>query len=310
MLLRKLAFLYFIATVAGLGCADASTEDPQTDASGTITDTQTLNSTTDHTADSTADDTTTTSIVLPPQGGQFDYQLGGAYAPPAGVTIVGRDRNDPPAPGIYSICYINGFQTQPDEADFWLSYPDAILRDKNGKPVGDPDWPGEMILDIRLPKLREQLAAIVGTWIEGCAAAGFQAIEIDNLDTYERFANKGLLESHAVETLAMYSEKAHALGLAIGQKNSVELAARRNELHTDFAVTEECSGYYADEDNDILECDSYIAAYGPHVLMIEYDDASFRKGCERYASWPLIKRDLDLVPAGNKGYVYQTCAGR
>ena len=138
MLLRKLAFLYFIATVAGLGCADASTEDPQTDASGTITDTQTLNSTTDHTADSTADDTTTTSIVLPPQGGQFDYQLGGAYAPPAGVTIVGRDRNDPPAPGVYSICYINGFQTQPDEADFWLSYPDAILRDKNGTKA--PYW--------------------------------------------------------------------------------------------------------------------------------------------------------------------------
>jgi len=49
--------------------------------------------------------------VPPPGGGGLDYQLGGAYDPPAGVDIVVRDSTDEPAAGVYSVCYLNGFQT-------------------------------------------------------------------------------------------------------------------------------------------------------------------------------------------------------
>ena len=66
-----------------------------------------------------------------PTTGRVDYQLGGAYAPPKDVTIVARDSTDPPLEGVYSICYLNGFQTQPQQADFWLNeHPDLVLRDK------------------------------------------------------------------------------------------------------------------------------------------------------------------------------------
>ncbi len=127
--------------------------------------------------------TGTTNIVLPPPNAPFDYQLGGAYAPPAGVQIVSRDRHDPPAGAGYDICYVNGYQSQPDEKAFCLNgYPDLVLRDTLGQPVIDPVW-NEMLLDITTPAKRAALADVVGGWIDGCGTAGFQGVEIDNLDT-------------------------------------------------------------------------------------------------------------------------------
>jgi hypothetical protein len=62
------------------------------------------------------------AVTLPPANGKFDYQLGGAYTPPSGTVTVVRDRTASIAPGLYNICYINGFQTQPgSEADWWKS---------------------------------------------------------------------------------------------------------------------------------------------------------------------------------------------
>ncbi len=75
------------------------------------------------------------TIALPPANGMLDYQLGGAYTPPAGVVVVSRDRTASPAPGIYNICYVNGFQTQSDERSFWLTeHPELLLRDASGDP--------------------------------------------------------------------------------------------------------------------------------------------------------------------------------
>lgn len=54
-------------------------------------------------------------VALPPPGGAFDYQLGGGYQPTPATRIMTRDRSDRPAAGLYNICYVNGFQTQPQE---------------------------------------------------------------------------------------------------------------------------------------------------------------------------------------------------
>ena len=126
-------------------------------------------------------------IRLPPAGGQYDSQLGGAYAPAAGTMIVSRDREASPAPGVYSICYVNAFQTQPQDALWWTSnHPDLLLADAAGNLVGDPNWPGEILLDTGSADNRAALLSIVGAWIDQCAADGFNAIEADNLDTYSR----------------------------------------------------------------------------------------------------------------------------
>lgn len=236
--------------------------------------------------------------ALPPLDAAFDYQLGGGYPPPAGVQIVTRDREDSPAPGLYNICYINGFQIQQHEEPFWLAeHPDLILRDAAGAPIKDPDW-DEILIDIRTAAQRTAVAAIVAAWIDGCDQAGFQAIEIDNLDSFTRSGDL-LTEDHAVAAMALMADAAHARGLPISQKNSAEQAARKAELRTDFAVAEEC--------NRFDECGVYRDAYGDHVLVIEYRSQDFAAGCAAFPALSIVLRDVDLVVPGASGYVFDGC---
>lgn len=238
------------------------------------------------------------SIVLPPVNAKFDYQLGGAYTPPAGTMIVSRDRTAAPAAGLYNICYVNAFQIQPDEADTWMAqHPDLILRDSANHPIIDQDW-DEMLVDVSTDAKRTAVASIVGGWIEGCKSAGFDAVEIDNLDSYSRSQGK-LTENTNVAAMALFSAAAHANGLAIAQKNSSELVPRAAELHTDFAVAEECDHYN--------ECGDYRAGYGDHVIVIEYVRADFTKGCSAYPNLSIVLRDRDLVKPSNSAYVYDGC---
>jgi hypothetical protein len=248
--------------------------------------------------DAASADAAAASPTLPPLNGMLDYQLGGAYPPPSGVTIVSRDRSDTPAPGIYDVCYINGFQIQPGEEAMWMStHPDVILRDASGQPVIDTGW-NETLLDVSTASKRDEILAVIGPWIDGCRSAGFDAVEIDNLDSYSR--STGLLTTDdAVAMIALFADRAHADGLAIAQKNASELVPRRSEMHTDFVVAEECNHY--------TECDAYRSGYGELVLMIEYDRASFTAGCTAYPQDSIVLRDRNLVPIGMAGYVYDGC---
>ena len=76
-------------------------------------------------------------------------RTGAITIPTAGEppVFVSRDREGSPAPGLYNICYVNGFQAQPSEESFWLDdHPELVLRDAAGDPVIDADW-DEMLLD-------------------------------------------------------------------------------------------------------------------------------------------------------------------
>ncbi len=245
-----------------------------------------------------ADAGTARPIVLPPMNAGLDYQLGGPYAPPSGVTIVSRDRNAPIAAGLYNVCYVNGFQIQPDEEAFWMTeHADLILRDSAGAPVIDADW-DEMLIDVSSAAKRAAVAAIVGGWIRGCAAAGFDAVEIDNLDSYAR--SRGLLrEDDAVATMRLFADAAHAAGLAAAQKNSAELVSRRAAMGTDFVVAEECNRY--------TECDVYTASYGDLVFVIEYRRADFSAGCAAFPNLSIVLRDRDLVTPASGAYVFDGC---
>jgi hypothetical protein len=249
-------------------------------------------------AASPGDAITPSELVLPPVNVAFDYQLGGAYPPAASVKIVARDRKEKPAAGLYNICYVNGFQAQPDENDFWLSkHPDLVLRDSSGEPIIDQDW-NEMLLDVSTEPKRASLAEIMGDFIAGCADAGFVAVEIDNLDSYSRSGGR-LNPDDAVAFIKLLSDKAHTYGLAIAQKNASELVTRRAEMGTDFAVAEECTHYD--------ECDVYRDGYGDHVLMIEYQRADFDKGCAQYPGLSIVLRDRDLVRSDQPDYVFEGC---
>ncbi|HEY5958134.1 MAG TPA: endo alpha-1,4 polygalactosaminidase [Polyangiaceae bacterium] len=238
------------------------------------------------------------AIVLPEANASFDYQIGGAYTPPTGVRVVSRDRNSAPAAGPYNICYVNGFQIQPDEESFWSSqHPSLILKDGSGNPVVDEDW-GETLLDTSTAAKRTELATVIGGWITKCKADGFNAVEIDNLDSYSR--SNGLLSvANNVAFMTLLSNAAHTSGLAIAQKNSSELLGSVATMKTDFAVVEECNRY--------SECDQYQAAYGNLVFIIEYRQQDFQKGCSAYPELSIVLRNLDVSAPGSSGYVYQGC---
>ena len=249
--------------------------------------------------DDEAGPTPVVEVTLPPAGEPFDYQLGGSYEPADDVQVVSRDREEPSDPSRYSICYVNGFQTQPDEADRWRGNDgELLLRDDVGQPVVDPNWPDEWILDISTEANRDRLVDIVGEWIEGCADDGFEAVEIDNLDTFTRFP-EDISEDDAAAYAAALVERAHDAELAIGQKNTAELLERRDELGFDFVVVERC--------NEYDECDLFLDEYGERTLVIEYDADAFASGCDRYPGLAVILRDRDLSTPAASGYVREVC---
>ena len=240
--------------------------------------------------------------TVPPVNGVFDYQLGGAYAPESNVQIVTRDSGASALAGKYNICYVNGYQTQPQDKSFWeTNHPNLLLRRANGQLFEDPEWPGEYLLDTRTAAQRTALVQVMATrYIDGCVSKGFQAIEIDNLDTYSRSGNLLNINGNLLYA-GLLVQYAHDKGLAVGQKNAAELGARgKNEAKFDFAVTEECEEW--------SECEDYTDVYGRNVIEIEYTRANFDASCSvRGSQISIVLRDVFVVPKGRPGYVYAQC---
>ncbi|MCO8273789.1 endo alpha-1,4 polygalactosaminidase [Actinoplanes sp. TRM 88003] len=238
----------------------------------------------------------------PPANASFDYQIGRPYQPPKGVTVVSRDYTAAVAAGLYNICYINAFQTQPDDAAkrWWeTEHPNVLLRDSKGKPVEDPDW-DEYLLDFSTAAKRAELTQVVGGWISTCAAKGFKAVEPDNLDSWTRSGGR-LKKADALAYAASLSAYAHGRNLAVGQKNTAELSrAESRTAGFDFAVAEECGEWD--------ECDAYTGTYGDNVVVIEYTQGGFTKACTQFGRrLSIVLRDLDVSAPGSGTYKFKSC---
>ncbi|NUU16691.1 endo alpha-1,4 polygalactosaminidase [Cellulomonas humilata] len=223
--------------------------------------------------------------VAPLPVGVADYQLGQAYPPAQDVTVVVRDSTATPAPGVYSVCYVNAFQTQPDEA----VDPDLLLEP-------DPAWPDEFLLDTaQRDALTGRVAAVLGR----CDEAGFDAVELDNLDSWTR--SDGRLDR--ADTLAIAAEvtdAAHGLGLAVGQKNTPELTADEvAAIGFDFAVAEEC--------HEFDECAAYTALYGDQVLDVEYTGTLADICADPDRLVMTVLRDRELTAPGSPEHVREHC---
>ncbi|MCM0619153.1 endo alpha-1,4 polygalactosaminidase [Nocardioides bruguierae] len=241
------------------------------------------------TAGATAGDSPTRAPRLPADE-DVDYQLGGAAEPDDSVGIVVRDRTEDPA-GLYDVCYVNGFQTQPDQRRFWRQRWRLVLTDADGDPVVDEGW-GEWLLDIRTPRRRARLARIMAGWTQGCADDGYEAVEYDNLDSFTR--SRGLLSPRDARAYArLLARGAHAAGLRAAQKNRAGWDG--TSVRLDLAVAEECGRY--------RECGSYRRHYGRQVLMVEYRRRDFRRTCRTQgAAVPVVLRDRALSVDGVRAY--------
>jgi hypothetical protein len=236
----------------------------------------------------------------PPANAGFDYQIGRPYTPPAGVTVVSRDHEATPAPGLYNTCYVNAYQAQGNAESWWkTNHSNLLLRDANGNLVYDEDW-DELMLDFSTPAKRTALTRIVGGWIDQCASKGFKAVEPDNLDSYTR--SRGLLtQAQALAYATSLSAYAHGKGLAVGQKNAADLSpANARKAGFDFAVAEECGEWD--------ECDAFTATYGHNVVVIEYTQNGFNKACRDFGSrLSIVLRDVSVSAPGSGSYIYKTC---
>jgi hypothetical protein len=244
--------------------------------------------------------TSTGTWTPPPANASFDYQIGGVYRPPAGVTVVSRDHDASPAAGLYNICYVNAYQAQTEDSAWWKSnHPDLLLHDANGNLVIDKDW-NEILLDFSTGAKRAALTTIVGGWMDGCASKGFKGVEPDNLDSWTR-SNGLLTQSEAVAYAQSLVAYAHGKDLAVAQKNAAELGtANARQIAFDFAVAEQCADYD--------ECQSYTATYGNNVIVIEYSQSQFTKACSSYGkTLSIVLRDVDVTAPGSGSYVFKSC---
>ncbi|WP_240436310.1 endo alpha-1,4 polygalactosaminidase [Streptomyces sporangiiformans] len=240
--------------------------------------------------------TSAATVTPPPKHVRWDYQIGGAYALPTGVQVVSRSHEDTPAPGAYNICNFNAFQAQENAEKDWAS--DLLLRDANGDVVYDEDW-GEAVLDIRTDAKRQRIASEVNTWIDECATKGYKAVEPDNYDTFTRFPDY-LTANQAKAFMKLLAAHAHAKGLAVAQKNTLELVSERASVGLDFAVAEECGEWN--------ECGKFAEAFDNNVLVVEYTAKGLSNACSGWSSTlSVVRRDQYVVPEGTSGYLRETC---
>lgn len=247
----------------------------------------------------------------PPTAARFDYQLGEPYPPADGVTVVVRDWADgEPLPGGWSVCYVNAFQTQPDDPDgparrdSRSSWPDDLLLAELGE---DPDWPGELLVDLSSEDRRARAAAWLEPVLDVCADKGFDAVELDNLDSWTRFEDTDRAgrvpfgRAEALDHATRLTTAAHRRGLAVAQKNTPQLTPAEVEaVGFDLVVAEQCGRYD--------ECDAYTALHGDAVLDVEYDDDGFARACDVLGSGAaVVRRDVDLAGPGDPGHVARWC---
>jgi hypothetical protein len=134
--------------------------------------------------------------------------------------------------GRHVICYIDVGSWESYRPDA-KKYPPSIL----GKQY--PHYPQERFVDIRA---LDVLGPILAARFDLCKKKGFDAIEPDNIDTYQ--ANTGFpLTAHDELTfIAWLIDRAHQRGLSIGQKNDPAQTSKVEHAF-DWALLEECFHY-------------------------------------------------------------------
>ncbi len=157
------------------------------------------------------------------------------------------------ARGIKSICYFSA-----GSYEQWRSDANLLKPYRGAKLKG---WKGEWWIDIR----KDEVRAVMEQRLDLAAQKGCDAVDPDNVDAYQNKNGLGLTKENQIAYLEFLAAEAHARGMAIGLKNSVELIPDLVD-DFDFTVNEECFDY--------KECGTlkpFIDANKP-VLQIQYGD--------------------------------------
>ncbi|MFC4554823.1 endo alpha-1,4 polygalactosaminidase [Georgenia faecalis] len=183
------------------------------------------------------------------------------------------------AGGARVLCYVSVGSVEEWREDAG-DLPDAV--------VGEPleGWPDERWLDVRE---RDVLLDWVAPRLQRCAEAGFDGVELDNVDAYANDTGFPLTVADSEAYVRALVDAAHAEGLAVALKNAPELVEPL-AAEVDLAVVEECVAEGS--------CGDYRALReaGLPVLAVEYGPVEGHCGAAQSAGLVLIGKDLDLGP--------------
>lgn len=179
---------------------------------------------------------------MPTPGATFQWQLSGGVDRSVSADVYDIDPFDGSAPadvekavadlhanGRKVICYV--------DVGSWEDF----RNDKGNFPVqvigkAYAGWKGEKWLDIRQIDL---LAPVIRARFDRCKAAGFDAIEPDNIDSYGEDTGFPLTAADQLTYNRWLANEAHTRGLSIGLKNDGDQAAAL-EPSFDWALAEDC----------------------------------------------------------------------
>jgi hypothetical protein len=130
-------------------------------------------------------------------------------------------------------------------------------------------WPGERWLDVRQLAI---LRPIMTARLRMCQRKGFDAVEPDNMDGWENDTGFPITARQQLTYDEWVARTAHALGLAIFQKNDPEQASALQPFF-DGALDEQCNQY---QECSLLR--PYLAAHKP-VLNAEYKASLYPRFC-------------------------------
>lgn len=205
---------------------------------------------------------------------RFQYQLQDSgnitYVPGVQVYAIDFDTAETAIPALRArdrnarfICYFSAGSWE----DFRLDDDSAkrgIKPTDWGRSVGAAmdGWPGEKWVDVRSQAVR----TIMTKRLQHCKKIGCHGVDPDNVNGHDQVTGFPLTAAHIIAYNRFLANTAHSLGLAIGLKNTVDLAP---QLHTyfDWALSEECYTFG--------ECGGYkLFAASKPIFGVEYCDAT------------------------------------
>ena len=156
------------------------------------------------------------------------------------------------AAGTKVLCYFSAGSHEDWRDDWTTPAPGDIGSDLDG-------WEGEQWANIRSSTVRKIMASRIALAQE----KGCDAVDPDNIDGYNNDNGLDLTSDDSVDFVRFLASEAHARGLAIGLKNSLEIVDEVSG-DVDFAVNEQCHQYN--------ECDAYadFVDAGKAVFHVEY----------------------------------------